>query len=317
MKKTDDFSTFSSKSSVEEERGVGSKRKRVQFGGDFGTKIIHRDGQASPSEPAQLTQNNQIEMDCEEAEDAPSDEDRSVPARKGGGMETDASIGAINDVSHSKNNNDMDIEDNEDEDDGEDDQFVEEDYDDFKYIMTPSYTDAELEQIYPKFQKALTEELSKIEQDPYQAFVSYKKDLKERQQQQEGMMSESLQRAIDEALIRGDPRDYQRQLTEIAKQQNTIIHLGTGAGKTLIALLCIRHFSGDFVKREKQTLFIVPSVALAIQQSTTLRANLPEFNVRTACYTNTNTEVAREELRNADIIVATHGAVSAIQSALV
>lgn len=92
---------------------------------------------------------------------------------------------------------------------------------------------------------------------------------------------QSIQTSIEEAVVKGSPRDYQKQLFEKAKLQNTIINLGTGQGKTLIAFLLIRHYSKAY-EEGKQTLFLVPSIALAVQHTTTLRANLP-FKVATAC----------------------------------
>jgi ERCC4-related helicase len=114
---------------------------------------------------------------------------------------------------------------------------------------------------------------------------------------------------IEDATIKGDPHEYQRALFVIAKSKNTIINLGTGFGKSLISILCIRHHSSSF-QEGKQTLFLVPSDELAIQQSATLRANLPNFSTQAACYDSSNTNGARESLAKANIMVATHGAVS-------
>lgn len=140
--------------------------------------------------------------------------------------------------------------------------------------------------------------------DVYKAYLqdiqSHSSDKKERSR------SAALQ-DLEDTTVRGSPRDYQTALLEIAKTRNTIIHLGTGKGKTLIALLCIRHFAappGD-VDLPKQTLFLVPSVALAVQQSTTLRANLP-YSVAMACWNVAHQ--SRLLLRRANILVATHGA---------
>ncbi len=115
------------------------------------------------------------------------------------------------------------------------------------------------------------------------------------------------ERQLADATIAGDPREYQRLLLESALAQNTIVHLGTGYGKTLIALLLIKEKSIEW-KNDKQAVFLVPSVALAIQQALSLRANLP-FTVETACYDASNSEIHRHKLQKAQIIVATHGAV--------
>lgn len=95
-------------------------------------------------------------------------------------------------------------------------------------------------------------------------------------------------------------------LVELAKKQNTIVNLGTGQGKTLIALLLIKHFAQAY-QEGKQTLFLVPSIALAGQHTTTLLANLP-YTVATACHSSTRTTANKEILAQANILVATHGA---------
>ena len=112
---------------------------------------------------------------------------------------------------------------------------------------------------------------------------------------------------IEKSVINGTPRKYQMALYEKAKNINTIVNLGTGMGKTLIALLCIKHFAIPSYEEGKQTLFLVPSIALAVQQTYTLRANLP-YKVATACHSSSSSDQAKKELRDADIIVATHGA---------
>lgn len=95
-------------------------------------------------------------------------------------------------------------------------------------------------------------------------------------------------------------------LVELAKKQNTIVNLGTGQGKTLIALLLIKHYAKSY-QEGKQTLFLVPSIALAGQHTTTLLANLP-FTVATACHNSTRSTGNKEKLAQANILVATHGA---------
>lgn len=92
------------------------------------------------------------------------------------------------------------------------------------------------------------------------------------------------------------PRDYQFELFERAKKQNTIAVLDTGSGKTLIAVLLLRYIidceltDRELGKPHKISFFIVCSptfcgnqslihlqvdkVALVFQQSAVLRANL-------------------------------------------
>jgi endoribonuclease Dicer len=46
-----------------------------------------------------------------------------------------------------------------------------------------------------------------------------------------------------------NPRDYQLELFERAKQENTIAVLDTGSGKTLIAVLLLRHIIDEELER--------------------------------------------------------------------
>ncbi|KAI8801168.1 hypothetical protein BJ742DRAFT_838578 [Cladochytrium replicatum] len=64
-------------------------------------------------------------------------------------------------------------------------------------------------------------------------------------------------------------RPYQAELFERAKQRNTIVVLGTGSGKTLIALMMMKYFREHDAehKRQRISVFIVPVVNLVIQQS--------------------------------------------------
>ena len=47
-----------------------------------------------------------------------------------------------------------------------------------------------------------------------------------------------------------NPRDYQLELFERAKQENTIAVLDTGSGKTLIAVLLLRHVIDEELERQ-------------------------------------------------------------------
>lgn len=143
---------------------------------------------------------------------------------------------------------------------------------------------------------------------------------------------------IDHAKIKGDAREYQVEFFKRAVEKNTIVNLTTGAGKTLIGIMAIRKFgdstfgvpfqknivkgieelqhtnSNNLHTKElkhqqqlyQQIWFLVPSIALAVQQSSTLRANLP-YTVATACHTAVCSEKSRSELALAQIVVTTHG----------
>ncbi|XP_011871131.1 PREDICTED: endoribonuclease Dicer [Vollenhovia emeryi] len=67
------------------------------------------------------------------------------------------------------------------------------------------------------------------------------------------------------------PRAYQIDLYEKAVQNNTIIYLPTGAGKTYIAILLLKHLSGDirrsYLDGGKRSIFVVNTVALVVQHA--------------------------------------------------
>ncbi|KAL4821319.1 hypothetical protein BDW67DRAFT_172141 [Aspergillus spinulosporus] len=77
-----------------------------------------------------------------------------------------------------------------------------------------------------------------------------------------------------------DPREYQIELFERAKTQNTIAVLATGAGKTLIAVLLLKYTIekelNDRTDGEPHRIsfFLVDSVTLSYQQLGVLRSNL-------------------------------------------
>lgn len=171
--------------------------------------------------------------------------------------------------------------------------------------------------------------------------------LEQQQQQQEQSCSSSsssfncrnnTKNSIDQEVsskIQGDARTYQIEFFHRAIRNNTIVSLGTGQGKTFIAIMTIHHFASDFQtnlqhsntttittttntvdnmimtnhhpSHFKQTWFLVPSIALAVQQANTLRTNLP-YTVGIACHTAASSDLAREELGQCQILVATHGA---------
>ncbi|OGE58522.1 hypothetical protein PENARI_c001G00533 [Penicillium arizonense] len=79
-----------------------------------------------------------------------------------------------------------------------------------------------------------------------------------------------------------DPREYQIELFERAKAQNTIAVLDTGSGKTLVAVLLLKYIiHNELIDRGTGTqprvsFFLVDSVTLVFQQSAVLRNNLDQ-----------------------------------------
>ncbi|XP_046636603.1 endoribonuclease Dicer-like [Daphnia pulicaria] len=71
------------------------------------------------------------------------------------------------------------------------------------------------------------------------------------------------------------PRDYQIELFQAALDENIIVYLPTGSGKTYIAALLIKEKSHEVTKSlsagGKRTVFLVPTIVLAIQQAAYLR----------------------------------------------
>lgn len=73
------------------------------------------------------------------------------------------------------------------------------------------------------------------------------------------------------------------ELFQLAMKENIIVYLPTGSGKTFIAALVIKQKAFEITKSlnsgGKRTIFLVPTVVLAIQQASYLRRNLP-FKVK-------------------------------------
>lgn len=77
-----------------------------------------------------------------------------------------------------------------------------------------------------------------------------------------------------------NPREYQQELFERAKKDNTIAVLDTGSGKTLIAVLLLKWIIDQELehraagKGSKISFFLVASVTLVYQQCSVLKTNL-------------------------------------------
>ncbi|CAG8237951.1 unnamed protein product [Penicillium salamii] len=111
-----------------------------------------------------------------------------------------------------------------------------------------------------------------------------------------------------------DPREYQIQLFEKAKIQNTIAVLDTGSGKTLVAVLLLKYIlERELLARAEGakpriSFFLVDSVTLVFQQSTVLRNNI---NQKVAQFYGAlgsdmwDKEIWRKHLENYMVIVCT------------
>ncbi|PGH00288.1 endoribonuclease Dicer [Blastomyces parvus] len=79
-----------------------------------------------------------------------------------------------------------------------------------------------------------------------------------------------------------DPREYQLELFEKAKTANIIAVLDTGSGKTLIAVLLLKHMIQNELtdrangKPPRISFFLVDSVTLVYQQAAVLKANIDQ-----------------------------------------
>jgi endoribonuclease Dicer len=86
--------------------------------------------------------------------------------------------------------------------------------------------------------------------------------------------------SLEERVKITDPREYQMELFERAKHQNTIAVLPTGSGKTLIAVLLLRHILDQEVENRaagqtsKHAFFLVTATTLVFQQYAVLECNL-------------------------------------------
>ncbi|XP_067000048.2 endoribonuclease Dcr-2 [Anabrus simplex] len=89
-------------------------------------------------------------------------------------------------------------------------------------------------------------------------------------------MGDGKEENIEEELT---PRDYQSLLLEKCIENNTILYLPTGSGKTYIAVMLIKHMSGDLggdvEDGGKRTFFMVNTVALVMQQAQYIRRHTP------------------------------------------
>ena len=82
-------------------------------------------------------------------------------------------------------------------------------------------------------------------------------------------------RAVNELMQQVEPRLYQKQLLSLAMECNIIAVVDTGAGKTLVAVLLLKHMHSleDPNRMKRVSLFLVPTVTLVAQQAEYITRN--------------------------------------------
>jgi Fanconi anemia group M protein len=105
-------------------------------------------------------------------------------------------------------------------------------------------------------------------------------------------------------MINLAPREYQTSIFNTAKENNTLVVLPTGLGKTLIALM----LSIERLKKHplKKVLFLAPTRPLAEQHFETYKKQLPELFAQLELFTGSVPAEKRKKIfQNAEIIFST------------
>lgn len=105
------------------------------------------------------------------------------------------------------------------------------------------------------------------------------------------------------------PRSYQLEMLEESINQNVIVAMETGSGKTLIAILRIQA-ELERCAVDHLVWFCVPTVALAVQQYTSISKHLPAYQCRVLSGNDNckfwEQETWTEVLKGTRIVVSTH-----------
>ncbi len=104
-----------------------------------------------------------------------------------------------------------------------------------------------------------------------------------------------------EELKNISPRDYQKAIVATAKENNTLVVLPTGIGKTLIALM----LSVDRLKKfpGKKVLFLAPTKPLVEQHLESFKKNLPELFAEMDIFTGAINSTKRRKIWSSTEIV--------------
>ncbi len=105
-------------------------------------------------------------------------------------------------------------------------------------------------------------------------------------------------------LLNLNPREYQQKIFETAKDNNTLVVLPTGLGKTLIALM----LTIERLKKHptSKVVFLAPTKPLVEQHFESFQKNLPELFAELSLFTGTIPADKRKKLwQTAEIIFST------------
>ena len=101
-----------------------------------------------------------------------------------------------------------------------------------------------------------------------------------------------------------EPRDYQKSILETAKDNNTLVVLPTGIGKTLIALMLAKHRLTEHTPTK--ALMLAPTRPLVEQHHISFAKQLPDLFAELTTFTGTTPADERKKLwRTSDIIFST------------
>ena len=101
-----------------------------------------------------------------------------------------------------------------------------------------------------------------------------------------------------------EPREYQKKIFDVAKENNTLVVLPTGLGKTLIAFLLSKYHLEKYPK--EKVLFLAPTRPLVNQHFDHFKKNLPELFAEVHMITGKiNAEKRGEIWETSNVIIST------------
>ena len=106
------------------------------------------------------------------------------------------------------------------------------------------------------------------------------------------------------------PRSYQLQYFELIKERNIIVHLDTGLGKTLIAILAASYFlENPTDSPARQVLVLVPTISLTEQHFRSFKTNTltSSYSLKSISGNVKTSQNNLADKAGADILITTYG----------